>query len=53
MISPLLANVYLHYVFDLWAEAWREKVASGDMIVSATPTISWPDSSTGRKPSGS
>jgi len=31
--SPLLANVYLHYVFDLWAEVWREKVAQGDMIV--------------------
>ena len=26
VISPLLANVYLHYVFDLWAEVWREKV---------------------------
>ena len=33
VISPLLANVYLHYVFDLWAEVWREKVACGDMIV--------------------
>ena len=33
VISPLLANVYLHYVFDLWAEAWREKVASGGMII--------------------
>ena len=33
VISPLLANVYLHHVFDLWAEAWREKVAHGDMIV--------------------
>jgi retron-type reverse transcriptase len=33
VVSPLLANVYLHYVFDLWAEAWREKVASGNMIV--------------------
>jgi group II intron reverse transcriptase/maturase len=33
VISPLLANVYLHYVFDLWAEVWREKVAAGDMIV--------------------
>lgn len=31
--SPLLANVYLHYVFDHWAEVWREKVAQGDMIV--------------------
>lgn len=31
--SPLLANVYLHYVFDLWVEAWRKKVARGDVIV--------------------
>ena len=33
VVSPLLANVYLHYVFDLWAEVWRKKVASGDVIV--------------------
>src|ERR1017187_5460813 len=33
VVSPLLANVYLHYVFDLWAEVWREKVAKGDMVV--------------------
>jgi RNA-directed DNA polymerase len=33
VVSPLLANVYLHYVFDLWAEAWRKKVARGDVIV--------------------
>jgi len=32
VISPLLANIYLHYVFDLWVEAWREKVAEGDVI---------------------
>jgi RNA-directed DNA polymerase len=31
--SPLLANVYLHYVFDLWVQQWRQKRASGDMIV--------------------
>jgi RNA-directed DNA polymerase len=31
--SPLLANVYLHYVFDLWVEAWRQKVAKGEVIV--------------------
>jgi hypothetical protein len=29
----LLANVYLHYVFDLWIEAWRKKVARDDVIV--------------------
>ena len=33
MISPLLANVYLHYVFDLWAERWRRRKATGDMIM--------------------
>ena len=33
VISPLLANVYLHYVFDLWAERWRQREASGDMIM--------------------
>ena len=32
VISPLLANVYLHYVFDLWVEAWRRKAASGEMV---------------------
>jgi RNA-directed DNA polymerase len=31
--SPLLANIYLHYAFDLWVQAWRRKRASGDMIV--------------------
>jgi RNA-directed DNA polymerase len=32
-ISPLLANVYLHYVFDLWADQWRKTRASGDVII--------------------
>lgn len=32
VLSPLLANIYLHYAFDLWVEAWRRKVARGDMI---------------------
>src|SRR5450755_2969027 len=31
--SPLLANVYLHYAFDLWVQAWRQKRAHGDVIV--------------------
>jgi group II intron reverse transcriptase/maturase len=31
--SPLLANIYLHYVFDLWIQAWRKKHARGDVIV--------------------
>jgi group II intron reverse transcriptase/maturase len=33
VISPLLANVYLHYSFDLWAERWRRCEATGDMII--------------------
>jgi hypothetical protein len=33
VISPLLANVYLHYVFDLWAERWRWREGTGDMIM--------------------
>jgi RNA-directed DNA polymerase len=32
-VSPLLANAYLHYVFDLWAQQWRRRHATGDMIV--------------------
>jgi len=31
--SPLLANIYLHYVFDLCVRAWRRKLAHGDVIV--------------------
>jgi group II intron reverse transcriptase/maturase len=33
VISPLLANIYLHYCFDLWAARWRRREASGDMII--------------------
>ena len=33
VISPLLANIYLHYCFDLWAARWRRREATGDMIV--------------------
>jgi group II intron reverse transcriptase/maturase len=32
-ISPLLANIYLHYVFDLWVQQWRKTQARGDVIV--------------------
>jgi group II intron reverse transcriptase/maturase len=31
--SPLLANIYLHYVFDLWADQWRKTQARGEMII--------------------
>ena len=33
VISPLLANVYLHYVFDLWANRWRHREATGNVII--------------------
>ena len=32
-VSPMLANVYLHYVFDLWVKRWRNRQAAGDVIV--------------------
>jgi RNA-directed DNA polymerase len=32
-VSPLLANVFLHYVFDLWADQWRRRNARGDVIL--------------------
>lgn len=37
-ISPLLANIYLHYVLDLWAHQWRQRRACGDMII-----VRWAD----------
>ena len=33
VVSPLLANIYLHYVFDLWVQTWRKKHARGDVVV--------------------
>lgn len=33
VVSPLLANVYLHYVFDLWADQWRRRQATGKVII--------------------
>jgi group II intron reverse transcriptase/maturase len=33
VISPLLANIYLHYAFDLWVDVWRKKWAQGDVVV--------------------
>ena len=33
VVSPVLANLYLHHVLDLWVNAWRKKVAHGDVIV--------------------
>jgi group II intron reverse transcriptase/maturase len=37
-ISPLLANVYLHYVLDLWVQRWRKRQARGDVVV-----VRWAD----------
>ena len=37
-LSPLLANVYLHYVLDLWVQAWRKRKAQGDVII-----VRWAD----------
>lgn len=37
-ISPLLANIYLHYVLDLWAHQWRQRYARGDVII-----VRWAD----------
>jgi RNA-directed DNA polymerase len=33
VISPLLANIYLHYCLDLWADRWRRREAQGDMVI--------------------
>ena len=33
VISPLLANIFLHYVLDLWVHSWRRKHAKGDIII--------------------
>ena len=33
VISPLLANLYLHYVLDVWVQAWQKRLARGDMMV--------------------
>ena len=33
VISPMLANLYLHYAFDLWVNVWRKKYAQGEVVV--------------------
>ena len=33
VISPLLANIYLHYVLDLWVQRWRKRNARGEVII--------------------
>jgi len=49
VVSPLLANIYLHYVFDLWVKQWRRKSARGDMIVVRYADDAVLGSSTGAK----
>lgn len=34
VISPLLANIYLHYVFDLWSHQWRQRKAKGEVLIT-------------------
>jgi RNA-directed DNA polymerase len=41
VISPLLANIYLHYVFDLWVNVWRRKHARGDVRICAGGDQQW------------
>ena len=36
VVSPLLANVYLHYVYDTWADWWRRRQARGDVVIVRT-----------------
>ncbi len=50
--SPLLANIYLHYVFDLWVQHWRKTKAKGDVIVVRWLMTSWWALSTKRTLSG-
>ncbi|MCJ7808263.1 MAG: group II intron reverse transcriptase/maturase [Dehalococcoidia bacterium] len=33
VVSPMLANIYLHYVLDLWVQQWRKKCAKGEVII--------------------
>ena len=53
MISPLLANIYLHYVFDQWIDAWRKRWARGKVVGFAMPTILVLGFKHARTPSGS
>ena len=51
--SPLLANVYLHYVFDRWVRQWRRRHAHGDVIIVRSLTTLSSASSIGLMRSGS
>jgi hypothetical protein len=42
VVSPILANIYLHYAFDLRVDRWRGQMASGDVIITTIlPIPSW------------
>jgi RNA-directed DNA polymerase len=51
--SPLLANVYLHYVFDLWVQAWRQKRRTATLSWCVLRTTSWLDFTAKRMPTSS
>ena len=51
VVSPMLANVYLHYVFDLWAHRWRQHEVRGRSSSCVTPTMWWRDLSMKERPS--
>jgi RNA-directed DNA polymerase len=50
VISPLLANIYLHYALDLRAVRWRRREPTGDMIIVRYADVSSLGSSTGARP---
>ncbi len=50
VISPILANLYLHYALDVWVEAWRKKQAQGDMIIVRYADDACLGSNAGKKP---
>jgi RNA-directed DNA polymerase len=53
VISPLLANIYLHYALDLRAVRWRRREPTGDMIIVRYADVSSLGSSTGARPGAS
>ena len=52
-VSSLLANIYLHYVFDLWVRQWRQRFARGHMVVVGSLTTWYLASSIVTTPNGS
>ena len=48
VISPMLANIYLHYVFDLWVDVWRKNTRKATWLSSDTRMTTFWDSNIGR-----